>query len=181
MNEILPINKDVFIWARTSIGLSVEDVAHKLNKNPREIEEWEKGNASPTYLQLEHLAHDIYKRPIALFFFPKVPFEDSPNKGYSMNKIVEEILDTKLSHFKYNCPLDITDLVFLEIEKSFLTLYKAKVKNQGSKLINRTIGAKVKEHWNLENRGICKRPKSKLIYQYLEHGNIQRPYYQKSK
>ena len=66
MNEILPINKDVFIWARTSIGLSIEEVAHKLNKNPREIEEWEKGNASPTYLQLEHLAHDIYKRQILI-------------------------------------------------------------------------------------------------------------------
>jgi transcriptional regulator with XRE-family HTH domain len=82
MNEILPINKDVFIWARTSIGLSVEDVAHKLNKDPWEIEEWEKGNASSTYLQLEHLAHDIYKRPIAVFFFPKVPFEDSPKTSF---------------------------------------------------------------------------------------------------
>jgi Zn-dependent peptidase ImmA (M78 family) len=82
MNELLPINKDVFIWARTSIGLSIEDVAHKLNKTSQEIEEWEKGSTSPTYLQLEHLAHDIYKRPIAVFFFPKVPFEDSPNTSF---------------------------------------------------------------------------------------------------
>lgn len=82
MNELLPINKDVFIWARTSIGLSIEDVAHKLNKTSQEIEEWEKGSTSPTYLQLEHLAHDIYKRPLAVFFFPKVPFEDSPKTSF---------------------------------------------------------------------------------------------------
>jgi hypothetical protein len=90
-----------------------------------------------------------------------------------LKNIVVEILDTKLKQFKYNCPLEITDLVFLEIEKSYLPLYKARVKQQSAKIINRCIGAKVKEHWNLENKGICKWPKSKLIGHYLKHSNVQ--------
>ena len=37
---------------------------------------------SPTYPQLERLAHDIYKRPVAVFFFPNVPDEDSPKTEF---------------------------------------------------------------------------------------------------
>jgi hypothetical protein len=98
-----------------------------------------------------------------------------------MNKIVEEILDTKLKRFKYNCPLDITDLVFLEIEKSYLTLYEARVKSKGKTYINRIIGAKIKDYWRLDNGSVCKHPKSRLIGRYLEHSNIPGGYYYKAK
>ncbi len=82
-HEKLPINKDVLIWARTSIGLSVDDVAHKFyNKTSKDIQEWEKGITSPTYSQLERLAHEIYKRPLAVFFFPEVPSEGSPKTEF---------------------------------------------------------------------------------------------------
>ncbi len=82
MKEKLPINKDVLIWARTSIGLSTDEVADKFKKTSRDIEEWEDGTTSPTYSQLERLAHEIYKRPLAVFFFPTVPTEETPKTDF---------------------------------------------------------------------------------------------------
>lgn len=93
MIEKLPINKDVLIWARTSIGLSVEEVSKKLKKSPNEILDWENGNTSPTYIQLEKLAFEIYKRPLAIFFFPSIPFEESPKTEFRTlpDKVIGEL------------------------------------------------------------------------------------------
>ena len=93
MKQKLPINKDVLIWARTSIGLSVEEVANKFKKPEKEIEEWELGNDSPTFSQLERLAFEIYKRPLAVFFFPDVPKEDTPKTEFRTlpDKIISEL------------------------------------------------------------------------------------------
>ena len=44
-----------------------------MKKKVSDIDAWERGEASPTYIQLEDLAYEIYRRPIALFFFPNVP------------------------------------------------------------------------------------------------------------
>ena len=98
MKEKLPINKDVLIWARTSIGLSIEAVAEKFKKKSEEIIEWEEGISSPTFTQLERLAHEIYKRPLAVFFFPGVPKEESPKTEFRtlpdtiLNKMPTEII-----------------------------------------------------------------------------------------
>lgn len=82
MKPKLPINKDILVWARTSIGLSIEEVAHKFKKPEKEIEAWEEGISSPTFSQLERLAFEIYKRPLAVFFFPDVPEEESPRTEF---------------------------------------------------------------------------------------------------
>lgn len=82
MKEKLPINPNVLIWARKSANLLEEDVALKMNKSPDVIEAWEKGDSSPTYIQLEALAYTIYKRPVAIFFFPEPPEEVTPKKSF---------------------------------------------------------------------------------------------------
>jgi Zn-dependent peptidase ImmA (M78 family) len=82
MNEMLPINREILTWARITMGLSIEDVSAIIHKEPHIIASWEDGLASPTYPQLEKLADDIYKRPVALFFFPRVPEEDSPKSDF---------------------------------------------------------------------------------------------------
>ena len=82
MNEKLPINAEVLIWARTSLGISIEEVARRMNKSENDIRGWETGETSPTYPQLERLAYELYKRPIAVFFFPEVPTEDSPKTEF---------------------------------------------------------------------------------------------------
>lgn len=72
------IQPSVLVWARESIGLSIGDVASRLDRDVHEITSWETGEAVPTYVQLERLAYEVYKRPIAVFFFPEPPSEEKP-------------------------------------------------------------------------------------------------------
>ncbi|MDH3269452.1 MAG: ImmA/IrrE family metallo-endopeptidase, partial [Ignavibacteria bacterium] len=76
------INPEILAWARIKAGYSIKDIAGKLSKSEKEIERWEKGLSMPTYIQLEKLAYQIYKRPIALFFFPKPPLETDPKQSF---------------------------------------------------------------------------------------------------
>lgn len=82
MSGPIPVNPDVLRWARDSMRLSLEEVAGRMNKRVSDIEAWERGDESPTYIQLERLAYDIYKRPVALFFFPNVPDEDAVEQSF---------------------------------------------------------------------------------------------------
>nr|VFK39115.1 MAG: Zn-dependent peptidase ImmA, M78 family [Candidatus Kentron sp. TC] len=82
MNQPIPVNPEVLHWARVSMHLSPEEVAERIKRDVREIDAWERGEASPTYAQLEKLAYDIYKRPLALFFFPEPPEEESIDQAF---------------------------------------------------------------------------------------------------
>lgn len=73
--QVVGIQPKVLRWARARAGYSVEDIANKLKRDPAEVRAWEAGNAAPTYAQLEKLAYDLYKRPLALFFLPEPPQE----------------------------------------------------------------------------------------------------------
>ncbi len=77
-----PVNPDVLRWARESANLTINEVTIKVKKGPEVIEAWEKGLDSPSYAQLEKLAYDVYKRPMAVFFFPHPPKEDDPKKSF---------------------------------------------------------------------------------------------------
>jgi len=57
-------------------------VADRLKKDVASIESWESGDAVPTYVQLERLAYELYKRPLALFFFPDPPEEADPRHSF---------------------------------------------------------------------------------------------------
>ncbi len=84
MKDMLPINPNVLKWARTSLRLSLEEVAHKLGTKfeVEMLQAWENGEGAPTYPKLETLAHKIYKRPVAVFFFPSVPEEETPKTEF---------------------------------------------------------------------------------------------------
>lgn len=69
----IKINKDVLIWAREELNLSQEIVANRMGKKVEEIQAWEDGTDYPTYAQLEKLTYTIYKKPLAIFFFPEPP------------------------------------------------------------------------------------------------------------
>lgn len=66
--EQIPITPAVLTWARTRAGYSLEEASKTFKK----IEAWERGDAFPTYPQLERLA-DTFKLPVAVFFFPEEP------------------------------------------------------------------------------------------------------------
>lgn len=76
------LNPAVLIWARQRSGLEREEVAQTLQRPVEEIVLWEEGKATPTYPQLESLAYKVYKRPLALFFFPSPPAEPSAKRSF---------------------------------------------------------------------------------------------------
>jgi len=82
MKEQIPVNPEMLVWARKTAGLSLGETAKRLNKTVEVIDLWEKGVGAPTYLQLEKLAYNIYKRPLALFFFPEPPQEETPKQSF---------------------------------------------------------------------------------------------------
>jgi Zn-dependent peptidase ImmA (M78 family) len=76
------VQPELLKWARDSANMTTGDVAEKLNKRAEEIEAWENGQGGPTYAQLERLAYDIYKRPLAIFFLPSPPDEPKPRTEF---------------------------------------------------------------------------------------------------
>ena len=43
---------------------------------------WEAGEETPSYIDLERLAYEIYKRPLAIFFFPEPPEEETIENSF---------------------------------------------------------------------------------------------------
>jgi len=85
MSEQLPVNPAMLRWARETGGFGMDDVVVKLKRKritAETVASWEEGAASPTYVQLERLAYEIYKRPLALFFFPEPPEEETPKESF---------------------------------------------------------------------------------------------------
>ena len=93
MKTSIPVNPAILKWARLSLKLNPGEVARRLKKSEEDILAWEEGSDSPTYVQLEHLAYNIYKRPVAVFFFPDVPEEDTPQADFRAlpESVVEDL------------------------------------------------------------------------------------------
>jgi len=85
MSEQIPVNPMMLRWARETGGFGVDEVVSKLKRKrvtAETVEAWEQGVQSPTYAQLEQLAYKLYKRPLALFFFPEPPEEETPRESF---------------------------------------------------------------------------------------------------
>jgi Zn-dependent peptidase ImmA (M78 family)/DNA-binding transcriptional regulator YiaG len=80
--KVSGINAKVLVWARERSGRSVAQVAQEMKRAPEEIAAWESSASAPTYAQLEDLAYRVYKRPLALFFFPEPPDEPDPKQSF---------------------------------------------------------------------------------------------------
>lgn len=81
-NPVTAVNPKVLRWARERAGYTAGDVALAVKKDVKVVESWESGASSPTYAQLEKLAYQLYKRPLALFFFPAPPEERDPAQEF---------------------------------------------------------------------------------------------------
>lgn len=68
------VESSVLSWARESAGYSVPDIAERLGKSARDVEDWETGRGYPSISQIRKLA-DFYKRPISDFYLPAPPKE----------------------------------------------------------------------------------------------------------
>lgn len=76
------VNPRMITWARERNGLTIEDLAKKLKKNPAEVQKWESGEVKIRYASLEALAYKHLKVPLALFYFPAPPELDDPKKAF---------------------------------------------------------------------------------------------------
>lgn len=102
MTTQIPVNPAILRWAREGTGLSFEDVAGKLKLksiNADTISSWESGEGSPSYAQLEKLAYEVYKRPLALFFFPEPPKEETPKQAF--RTLPEQEIQRMSSRIRY--------------------------------------------------------------------------------
>ena len=77
-NTGIPVSPEMLKWGRETLGLTLEQAAQQLDDrkvSAEVIASWESGAQYPTYDQLEALSYEVYKRPLALFFFPAPPHE----------------------------------------------------------------------------------------------------------
>ena len=79
---ISAVNHKILAWARERSGQTIDQVAAALHKDPGVIAAWESGDDAPSYPQLEKLAYKVYKRPLAVFFFPVPPPEEDPKTSF---------------------------------------------------------------------------------------------------
>ncbi|WP_269503109.1 XRE family transcriptional regulator [Burkholderia sp. IMCC1007] len=79
---VVGVQPEVLRWARETVGLSIDDVATMLRTSSSEVAGWETGTGAPTYAQLEKLAYQVFKRPLAVFFLPSPPEEKVPQREF---------------------------------------------------------------------------------------------------
>ncbi len=100
MSEQASVTPELLVWARETAGLKIEEVVGRFDRRKVTVEvvrAWESGEEQPTYIQLERLAYEIYKRPIALFFFPTPPEEQTIEQSFrSLNGVVIETLSYRM-------------------------------------------------------------------------------------
>ena len=85
MGGQIQVNPEMLYWARKTAGFGIDDVVAKLRRKKitaETIRRWEAGDEGPTYAQLEQLAYKIYRRPLALFFFPEPPEEKTAGETF---------------------------------------------------------------------------------------------------
>jgi Zn-dependent peptidase ImmA (M78 family)/transcriptional regulator with XRE-family HTH domain len=66
------VEPPMLVWARETASLSQEEVARSLGVPVERVQEWERGEDSPTVSQLRRLA-DKCKRPLSVFYLPEPP------------------------------------------------------------------------------------------------------------
>jgi len=89
--KITCVNPSMLKWARLSSGIiDLVSLERMLGK----VLDWEAGTDFPTYSELEKLS-DIYRKPIAVFFFPKPP------EGYDISVSFRTLTEASLSALSY--------------------------------------------------------------------------------
>ncbi|MGY6657637.1 ImmA/IrrE family metallo-endopeptidase [Amycolatopsis sp. TRM77291] len=102
------VSPALLVWARRSIGLSVDVAAAKAGVSEKKLESWESGDSEPTIAQLRILAKQ-YKRPLAVFFL------DSPPQGWDVMRDFRRVPDPEAGqwspelHGEYRRALDQRD------------------------------------------------------------------------
>lgn len=121
-------NPTVLKWAREQSGLNSKEVAEKLKRKKitaQTIVDWEKGVAYPSYAQLESLAYKIYKRPLAIFFFPIPPDESDIKQSFrTIPEPVEDLSPRMRIMLRNARSMQLNVMELSEVEKNKKTKEK---------------------------------------------------------
>jgi len=128
-NYVSGVNPSILKWAREKAGYSIDEVARSLKRDSQDILLWEAGLATPTYSQLEKLAYSVYKRPIAVFFFPRPPEEQDPGQAF------RTLPDSEIDNLLPDTRLAIREALAMQIALRELT----DGRNPGERLIFREL------------------------------------------
>jgi Zn-dependent peptidase ImmA (M78 family) len=79
---ITAVNPAILQWARERSGLTLNDLAILMKRDPAVLQKWENGDSAPSYKALEDLAYKHFKIPLAVFFFPSPPDVDDPKGNF---------------------------------------------------------------------------------------------------
>lgn len=136
------VNPALLRWARTSIGLSVDSAAKKLDVEPDTVTSWESGSVSPTLAKLRSAAK-VYKRPLAVFFLQEVPRDFMVmhdfrrlSDGAPISSSPDLLYEIRRAHSRRTDALELVKDLDLEVEKftGFPTSLDADVEAIASRL-----------------------------------------------
>ena len=129
--SIVHSNPVVLKWAREQSGFNLEEVAEKLKRKKitaQTITKWENGTEFPSYSQLEDLAYKIYKRPLAIFFFPKPPDESDIKKSFrTLPESIENLSPRMRIVLRKARSMQLNVMELSEDEKSLMTIKGKKI------------------------------------------------------
>ena len=75
------VTPEVLRWARQSAGFDVTDAAARIKVKPDKLQLAEEGKKKLTLRQAERAA-EVYERPLAVFFLPMPPEEETPEAQF---------------------------------------------------------------------------------------------------
>ena len=67
------INPEILTWGREHNGLTIEELATSMKRDPDELRMWESGGKTPSYTSLEKLAYRHFHILLAASFFSEPP------------------------------------------------------------------------------------------------------------
>jgi Zn-dependent peptidase ImmA (M78 family)/transcriptional regulator with XRE-family HTH domain len=85
---IARVKPDLLRWAREAAGLSIDVAAKKIGTSSARLADWERGDRSPTVVQLRKAAN-VYRRPLAVFFLPEAP--PTPQPLHDFRRVAGEV------------------------------------------------------------------------------------------
>lgn len=91
------VKPELLVWARTSVGLSTDQAAKKVQVKTSRLLAWESGELRPTIRQLRKLGN-AYKRPIAVFYLSQPPTAFQPMHDF--RRLPGEIAGVQSYHLR---------------------------------------------------------------------------------
>ena len=163
MSEIATITPSVLKWARETSGYTEEDVVdhfHAKKVTINTVRNWEVGELHPDYSQLKKLSK-LYKRPIAIFFFPEAPEEETIEQDFrTLPSIFANKVQPKIRYLIREAKVRLIDLQELHSDNVDISInsLKAEPEETAEQLAQRfrnILGVSIEEQTSWDNAEVA--------------------------